>query len=53
MQGRDHNLSLNADAMADSAEWIEYYRQFWEDRLASLEKVVINQRNSARKGKPK
>ncbi|MES2355430.1 MAG: metalloregulator ArsR/SmtB family transcription factor [Pseudomonadota bacterium] len=52
VQGRDHILSLNADAMADAAEWIEYYRQFWEDRLASLEKFVINQRKSAKKGKP-
>ena len=51
VQGRDHILSLNADAMAGAAEWIEYYRQFWEDRLASLEKFVINQRKSARKGK--
>ena len=52
VQGRDHILSLNADAMAGAAEWIEYYRQFWEDRLASLETFVIHQRNSAKKGKP-
>ncbi len=51
VQGRDHMLSLNAEAMADAAEWMEYYRQFWEDQLASLEKFVINQRKSARKGK--
>ena len=50
VQGRDHILSLNAGAMAGAAEWIEYYRQFWEDRLASLEKFVINQRNSATRG---
>lgn len=50
VQGRDHILSLNADAMADAAEWIEYYRQFWEDRLASLETFVTNQRKSAKKG---
>ena len=50
VQGRDHILSLNAGAMADAAEWIEYYRQFWEDRLAALEKFVISQRSSAKKG---
>jgi DNA-binding transcriptional ArsR family regulator len=50
VQGRDHFLSLNAEAMADAAEWIEYYRQFWEDRLAALEKFVLNQRKSAKKG---
>jgi hypothetical protein len=37
--------------MAGAAEWIEYYRQFWEDRLASLETFVLNQRKNARKGK--
>ncbi len=48
--GRDHFLSLNADGMVDAAEWIDYYRQFWGDRLASLEAFVINQRKSAKKG---
>ena len=51
VQGRDHILTLNAGAMADAAEWIEYYRQFWEDRLAALETFVLNQRKTARKGK--
>ena len=51
VQGRDHILSLNAGAMADAAEWIEYYRQFWEDRLASLEAFVTSKRRRAKKGK--
>lgn len=50
VQGRDHILSLNAGPMAEASEWIEYYRQFWEDRLASLEAFVTTQRNSAKKG---
>jgi DNA-binding transcriptional ArsR family regulator len=53
VQGRDHILSLNAGAMADAAAWIEYYRQFWEDRLASLEAFVTTNRSSAKKGKRK
>ena len=53
VQGRDHILSLNAGAMADAAAWIEYYRQFWEDRLASLEAFVTTNRSSAKKGKHK
>ena len=53
VQGRDHILSLNAGAMADAAEWIEYYRQFWEDRLASLEAFVTAKRSRAKKGKRK
>ena len=53
VQGREHILSLNAGAMADAAEWIEYYRQFWEDRLASLEAFVTTKRSRAKKGKRK
>ena len=34
-----------------AAEWIEFYRQFWEDRLASLERFVTAPRSSAKKGK--
>ena len=50
VQGRDHILSLNAGAMADAAKWIDFYRQFWEDRLASLE-AFVTKRRSAKKGK--
>lgn len=50
VQGRDHILSLNAGAMAGAAGWIEYYRQFWEDRLASLEAFVTTKRSSVKKG---
>ncbi|HEV7821272.1 MAG TPA: metalloregulator ArsR/SmtB family transcription factor [Burkholderiales bacterium] len=50
VQGRDHVLSLNAAAMADAAGWMDYYRQFWEDRLASLE-AFVTKRSSAKKGK--
>ena len=51
VQGRDHILTLNAGAMAGAAEWIEYYRQFWEDRLAALESFVLNQHKTVKKGK--
>ena len=45
VQGREHVLSLNAGPMADAAEWMEFYRRFWEDRLAALENFVIKKRN--------
>ena len=45
VQGREHVLSLNAAPMAEAAGWMEYYRRFWEDRLASLERFVVNKRN--------
>jgi DNA-binding transcriptional ArsR family regulator len=46
VQGREHVLSLNAAPMAEAAGWMEYYRRFWEDRLAALEDFVVKKRNT-------
>jgi DNA-binding transcriptional ArsR family regulator len=43
---------LNADAMKDAADWMEQYRQFWEesfDRLEAYLKTVTTKSNA--KGK--
>jgi DNA-binding transcriptional ArsR family regulator len=32
--GREHVLSLKAARLAEAAEWISHYRQFWDERLA-------------------
>jgi DNA-binding transcriptional ArsR family regulator len=42
--GRDHLLSLNAQAMADADEWIGFYRKFWTDRLEALDTMVQRKR---------
>jgi hypothetical protein len=49
VQGREHVLSLNAGPMAEAAGWMEFYRQFWEDRLAALEDFVVKKRNSGKR----
>ena len=46
VQGREHVLSLNAGPMAEAAEWIEFYRRFWADRLAALEDFVVKNRST-------
>ncbi|MFJ2986961.1 ArsR/SmtB family transcription factor [Collimonas sp. NPDC087041] len=46
VQGREHVLSLNAAPMAEAAEWMEFYRGFWEDRLAALEDFVLKKRST-------
>lgn len=53
VKGREHVLSLNADAMINAAEWMDYYRKFWEANLDSLEVFIKNQRESAEKGNRK
>lgn len=51
--GRDHILSLNAQAMADADEWMSYYRQFWTDRLEALDKMVQRKRRIAKQKEEK
>ena len=44
--------TLNADALKDAADWMEQYRQFWEesfDRLEAYLKTVTSKSNA--KGK--
>lgn len=40
VRGREHILSLEAAPLAQAAGWIEHYRGFWSDQLASLEAFV-------------
>ena len=49
--GRDHVLSLNAAPLAEAAEWIEHYREFWTNRLAALDKFMQTKRRTAKRRK--
>jgi DNA-binding transcriptional ArsR family regulator len=40
VRGREHILSLDSAPLAEAAEWIEHYRRFWSDQLASLDAFV-------------
>jgi DNA-binding transcriptional ArsR family regulator len=40
VQGREHILSLEAAPLAEAAAWIDHYRSFWSDQLASLDAFV-------------
>ena len=51
--GRDHILSLNAKAMAEAEQWMAYYRQFWTDRLAALDKMVQRKKRLTQKKEKK
>jgi len=45
--GRIHRCRLVAEPMKDAAEWIERYRQFWEQQLDALARFLAE---SQRKG---
>lgn len=40
VRGREHILSLEAEPLAEAAKWIEHYRRFWSDQLASLDRFI-------------
>ena len=48
VRGREHILSLDATPLAEVAGWIEHYRSFWSDQLASLDAFVTS-RNDAKR----
>jgi hypothetical protein len=48
VRGREHILSLEPSPLADAAEWIEHYRKFWSDQLASLDAFVTRRDNPKR-----
>jgi DNA-binding transcriptional ArsR family regulator len=48
VRGREHILSLNAAPLVEAGEWIEHYRRFWGDQLASLDAFVTGGDNARR-----
>jgi DNA-binding transcriptional ArsR family regulator len=42
VRGREHFLTLDAAPLADAARWIDHYRRFWSEQLASLEAFVTS-----------
>ena len=37
IQGRTHLCQLRAEALAEAERWLQYYQQFWSERLDALE----------------
>ncbi len=48
VRGREHILSLDAAPLAEAAEWVEHYRSFWSEQLASLDAFVTNRGKAER-----
>ncbi len=46
VRGREHILTLDAAPLAEAAGWMEHYRAFWSDQLASLDAFVTRRRRS-------
>jgi DNA-binding transcriptional ArsR family regulator len=48
VRGREHILSLDAAPLAEAAEWVEHYRRFWSEQLASLDAFVTSRGKAER-----
>lgn len=40
VQGRTHFCRLDPRPLAGAAEWLDYYRRFWSERLDTLEELL-------------
>ncbi|HUP96154.1 MAG TPA: metalloregulator ArsR/SmtB family transcription factor [Burkholderiales bacterium] len=48
-QGRVVHCTLNAAVMRDASDWLDRYRQFWEERLDALERYLEKETATWRK----
>ena len=48
VRGREHILTLDAAPLAEAADWIDHYRTFWSQQLASLDAFVTARDDGAR-----
>jgi DNA-binding transcriptional ArsR family regulator len=40
VKGREHHCRIEPRPLREADEWLEYYRQFWEQRMDALEVYV-------------
>lgn len=46
-EGRIHHLRLRSSALRDAAEWLSFYRQFWEEQFDSLSQYLDEAKDDA------
>ena len=53
VRGREHYFSTALEPLQAAAEWLNTYRQFWEQRLDRLDTFLQQKKKTAQKGKKK
>jgi DNA-binding transcriptional ArsR family regulator len=46
--GREHHIALTPEPMRGIQSFVDQYRRYWEDRLAALERHIIEKRKRHR-----
>jgi len=44
VRGREHFCSLDARPLSEASDWTAAYREFWEERLDALERLIVARR---------
>lgn len=45
--GREHWLRFRPAPLVEATRWLDHYRQFWDERLASLERMLLEENPAA------
>ena len=48
IRGREHYCSIEPRPLREAEEWLEHYRQFWEQRMDALEAYVARKYQASR-----
>lgn len=49
IDGRTHRCRLEARRLAEAKEWLDFYQQFWTDRLDALDALLAERRSKRRR----
>ena len=49
IRGREHHCWIEPRPLRQADEWLEYYRQFWEQRMDALEAYVVRKYQASKK----
>jgi DNA-binding transcriptional ArsR family regulator len=52
-EGRQHFCALQGDSFREAAEWVQNYRQFWEERLDRMDDYLMELQRKGKKSETK
>jgi len=50
IRGREHHCYIDPRLLREADSWLEYYREFWEQRLDALEAYVARKYKGSKRG---
>lgn len=50
IKGREHHCTIETGPLCEADAWLEYYRQFWEQRMDALETYVKRKFKASKRG---